>query len=348
MSHRTFPTDSLEHEHKNVTERSLLFRAVRSKVDSLLIDIKLEKKLGRVVEEFGFETIVYSHWFDWVLKYLECPWFYSFIITIYTKLHGQSPDHLTDEFFENNITEQVLIRFLQQRECISERAVFVTHAKRFNDHLYPAELLELLNADYSRGILYVKPSVEKQNSTESEVVDDELPVEQISSPCSSDQSRVISDKSEIVEHHSGSLSIYQRSLGLFTDLKVRLLVYAPPHSGKTTFINTYNKSICDIHGADYYNSLSCVYSSQFIYDTDDIEKWSMFPFKVITNMPHLLTRADISVCILPDEKEFNSRLEKRGLDQKSSYYSDCLHYAVGATYLLRTNKYLSQVCAKPP
>ncbi|APG77812.1 hypothetical protein [Wenling toga-like virus] len=73
--------------------------------------------------------------------------------------------------------------------------------------------------------------------------------------------------------------------------RVPLVIYAPPHSGKSTLCG-------GVPG---------------IYDTDYLAYWQGTPKVVVTNIPEALAIGITSVAVLPDEATFRARLRARSI-----------------------------------
>lgn len=83
-----------------------------------------------------------------------------------------------------------------------------------------------------------------------------------------------------------------------------LIIYAPPCSGKTTFLT----------------DCPCYLK---IFDTDEISTWSEMPSIVITNMPHVL-KYGYSIKIVPSYDVFYERCLQRNLSVEQKWYTDLL------------------------
>lgn len=123
-------------------------------------------------------------------------------------------------------------------------------------------------------------------------------------------------------------SQYEISIQLYESpiQRIPVVIYAPPASGKTTFI-TENKLI----------------ERRRIRDTDDINAWKYFSQCVITNMPHLLHNADISISILPSRETFNKRCKFRGLKPDTSWYCDARKLSLKSNICIQTDNFVNLV-----
>lgn len=119
--------------------------------------------------------------------------------------------------------------------------------------------------------------------------------------------------------------VYERSLSLFEGLTVPVVVYAPPHSGKTTLLETVDQSKVDT------------------LDTDDLPTWDHLPEVVVTNMPHLISRGKISYAVVPTRTTFIDRCIKRGLAPVPKWYNDMLKYSYLSTHRILSDAYLMDI-----
>lgn len=102
-----------------------------------------------------------------------------------------------------------------------------------------------------------------------------------------------------------------------------VVIYAPPCSGKTTFITEH------------------LDPSVQAADTDDVREWKSFHQGVIfTNRPDVILRAKTSVAVIPTKATFEARCRHRGLIVGQSWYDDVLHYAKQATYVIYSDEFL--------
>lgn len=70
------------------------------------------------------------------------------------------------------------------------------------------------------------------------------------------------------------------------------MIYAPPHSGKSTLCG-------GVPG---------------IYDTDYLAYWQGLPKVVVTNIPEVLALGVTGVAVIPDEATFRARLRLRSIE----------------------------------
>jgi hypothetical protein len=102
-----------------------------------------------------------------------------------------------------------------------------------------------------------------------------------------------------------------------------LTIYAPPHSGKTTFANEYNSEIC----SSCYQSGTMHRHWNAMFDTDDVNNWVRAPKFVITNIPGVLSVSDYGFAIICSRDEFNNRCRRRGLEPGDTWYDDAMRIA---------------------
>jgi len=93
----------------------------------------------------------------------------------------------------------------------------------------------------------------------------------------------------------------------FKDATIPFLIYAPPHSGKTTFQQRISERLP-------------------VRDTDVIRELDFYTEIHITNMSHLLAQAITAIAILPSSGEFKSRCLSRSLPYQQSWYRDAVDH----------------------
>jgi len=104
---------------------------------------------------------------------------------------------------------------------------------------------------------------------------------------------------------------------------IGVVVYAPPHSGKSTYLNS---------------------EAPFFVDSDALLDWNSYlQSNVMTNIPYLITCAKFSYAIVPSRTLFNERCRLRGLEPLDCWYDDVLHYAKRASVSIYTDEYVGQV-----
>lgn len=84
---------------------------------------------------------------------------------------------------------------------------------------------------------------------------------------------------------------------------IDVVIYAPPHSGKTTLAAEVNAEVQRITNS----------SRVVIHDTDDILNWTVQPKIVVTNVSSILKNARSAISFLPSSVEFERRCRLRGL-----------------------------------
>lgn len=148
---------------------------------------------------------------------------------------------------------------------------------------------------------------------------------------------------ELSNKYSGSIPVCRKLLTFNTDFhascgtvdrgsRFDILIYAPPHSGKTTFINS---------GLDVKMFGINFGSSTLVMDTDNMFQWMNVTSRVtLTNMSHLLKQARYSIAIVPKEETFLKRCKMRGLDPQSDWYSGMLLQSSICDVVLYTDHYV--------
>lgn len=101
------------------------------------------------------------------------------------------------------------------------------------------------------------------------------------------------------------------------------LVYAPPASGKST-----------VNKGTFYN------------DSDHLYHWFMGAKNCVTNLHSMIRCAATSIAIIPDRKTFETRCKSRGLVYADSWYDDMIENCKGATCVVLSNRYLSEIIQK--
>lgn len=109
----------------------------------------------------------------------------------------------------------------------------------------------------------------------------------------------------------------------FPDKAFPVMFYAPPNSGKST----YNKKVRQ-------------YS-----DTDSMYLWQLFESNglYMTNMPHLLEKANFRIALIPDRDTFETRCLMRGLFPTKDWYSGMIRQTNSADCKILSNKLLTQL-----
>lgn len=123
-----------------------------------------------------------------------------------------------------------------------------------------------------------------------------------------------------------SIGVYD--IGVNVNLSFDLLIYAPPHSGKSTFI-------------------MAELPDRLWFDTDYLHYWtSTCVTYCVTNMANLIRHARRSIAFVPSKGVFVSRCEKRGLIVGESWYDGLVRDAQHATMVVSTDEYISEVVDK--
>lgn len=140
--------------------------------------------------------------------------------------------------------------------------------------------------------------------------------------CSTGRYRTMEIQKRIVDN-----DVYYLSQQLYNRGKARipLLIYAPPNSGKTI--------------------LKKYLFSDNIRDTDQMFYWGHMEYSpvVITNMHHLIEKADVSIAVTPSRDVFRSRLHRRNIQPRPGWYPDMMKSASKATMHIVSNDWLLKV-----
>lgn len=140
-----------------------------------------------------------------------------------------------------------------------------------------------------------------------------------------------------LEPLGASLSHEEKVISRLTESKPKLVVYAPPHSGKSTMIKWFNQRLCpscyergDVKDKHFHAA----------FDTDDIDAWNRRPHIVFTNVPPALAFGEKALAFIPSHSVFDERCKKRGLDPQPGWYRDVLMHAKKVPHCF-TNEYIN-------
>jgi len=123
-------------------------------------------------------------------------------------------------------------------------------------------------------------------------------------------------------YHKGfKRGLYYRRLLTGIGCQIPFLVYAPPHSGKTRWLQSHENDFVD---------------------TDHMYDWKVMHGKVVTNMSHLVKSAQTSVFLIPTRDEFFVRCGLRGLEADHVWYDTILENARLADFIIFSNSHLSE------
>lgn len=104
-----------------------------------------------------------------------------------------------------------------------------------------------------------------------------------------------------------------------------IVVYAPPNSGKTTFIK------------------NVIYSDRSrFFDTDELFQNNGYGI-LFTNIPKVLQYGLFSYAIVPSKHTFEDRCKRRGLVVGSSWYDDIFDWLQYANKIFYTDEFLDEV-----
>lgn len=106
--------------------------------------------------------------------------------------------------------------------------------------------------------------------------------------------------------------------------KFPVVIYAPPASGKTTFLER-----CPAW-------LKCC-------DTDYVQSWMYEPDLVVTNIPSLITIGTVSIVVIPSERVFAKRCRSRGLPYVREWHQYAKAETVSADIKLFSDAYIDKV-----
>lgn len=114
---------------------------------------------------------------------------------------------------------------------------------------------------------------------------------------------------------------------VFSYMKVPLILYAPPNSGKTTFAKNLATKI---------------------RDTDDIRKLDEYGTIWITNVHSILKYAQLSIGILPSRSEFKKRCILRNLRYIDAWYDNAQRDVLKCSHAMLTNMYVTDAIRTSP
>lgn len=104
-----------------------------------------------------------------------------------------------------------------------------------------------------------------------------------------------------------------------------LVVYAPPASGKTTFVERVRRK------------------GRHIVDTDDWSNYEHQSSICITNIPAMMKFGCEAIAVIPSPQEFIRRCNKRNLRHEATWYGDILRFSQWAKLVVMTDKHLSSI-----
>lgn len=120
-----------------------------------------------------------------------------------------------------------------------------------------------------------------------------------------------------------------------------LIIYAPPHSGKTTFVKEVHDTWCKCPLKRLSGNIDYITHTHYLVDTD----YCMFSDNniVITNRHELIKLGRQSVSLVPSEIVFRERCEMRGIKPGPSWYEDLLRNTSKSDILLTSDDWLGNL-----
>lgn len=120
-----------------------------------------------------------------------------------------------------------------------------------------------------------------------------------------------------------------------------IMIYAPPASGKSTFMRKLHERFCSCTVNTFTPNIQFVSHEYHIIDTDH----SIFERNniVITNVYHLMCRADKTIAILPSAGKMASRYDLRGLQLRDGEYDEIETLCKRATFFIRSDDYVDNL-----
>lgn len=123
-------------------------------------------------------------------------------------------------------------------------------------------------------------------------------------------------------NRSGAVPSTEELSKIFQDKQFNCVIYAPPNSGKSGFIDLF-----DHDGV--------------MYDTDYLPYWKVLnPRIVLTNDPKMLRCGRTSIALLPSRPVFENRCKERGLNYERNWYTDALESCSSVTQLIKSDELL--------
>lgn len=314
-------------------ERAGLLRQANGEIEMLLLQISLDYKLFNPIPDPC----------SWMLNFSSDPNFKSII------RHIISPSFSTINFstFKSDVRNITMDQYLK---AASEFQDLDSISKEVSDPVLP----EPSHAEPASDAAPSQPwrtgpkSFPKIRDSLVDSKVNKTPLKIIK--YSYDQMKIDRDMYGLTSSFDSSTSVH-RNLIVVKDNRVKhrrarvkrgpiydILIYAPPHSGKSTLQNSSKDFI--ISGLD-------VGPCNRFLDTDDIFDWKHTTSRVtITNMPHLIAKAKYSVAIIPSEAEFIKRCEARKLVVQPGWYSGMVREATEADVVFHDDAMLSDLIAK--
>lgn len=195
------------------------------------------------------------------------------------------------------LPEQILIKVLN---CIDFQSIITSKLTRSNSFQYMlgSDIIALRNrvTSYRDDLPIVDSSFEVATDAAQNLFLNSITTDDHSSR---------TQRANIVENH---LPIQYIADLYFENTVIPFLIYAPPHSGKTTLLQRINAHVS-------------------FRDTDNIRELDFYTEFHITNMSHLLSQALTAIVILPSPGEFKERCLKRSLPYQVQWYQDLLNNA---------------------
>lgn len=116
-----------------------------------------------------------------------------------------------------------------------------------------------------------------------------------------------------------------------------LLIFAPPRSGKTTFLRKVDNTSDPVYlaGIELHDNISV---------TNDLlsPHYRSKPV-TLTDMPNLITAARFSIALVPSEDVYIARCRMNKLEPLASWYSELLQACMHADVVIYSDLYLSEV-----
>lgn len=144
---------------------------------------------------------------------------------------------------------------------------------------------------------------------------------------------------QVLDHmlNPASISLYP----IAPDYHAALMIYAPPASGKSTFMMNLHNRFCSCEIRSFSRDVQFVDHEYHIIDTDHcIFNRSNI---VITNVYNLICRAEKVVAILPSEVKMASRYSLRNLQLDYKEYETIRKVCENADVFIQSDDYVDNL-----
>lgn len=335
--HSSAPTNTVMRQ----TMRRIAHKELMNEIYSNWVDLYLgDKCTGRNAFAWWSEFIDFS-------KNLEHPKFSQFIKSKVHEHHiADRAKHVRDIMIKMSHQEVSEFCYGMTEDATNYVATHVEEIVRkqeviklSKDEILPSLLLQLENVTVVDGTHPVEDYIENGGIVSNEISDTFLDPEDVQPipevPFRAGATRFedrIEDVAVCSLEDVKTNNVFECGNKRYTGKSFPIVMYAPPHSGKTT----YNKQV------------------RSFLDTDSMFLWQQFESKgaYLTNMPNLIDKGVFTISIIPTRDEFFRRCRTRGLTPTDEWYTGMINDTKHSNCKILSNKYLSDLACisvrKPP